>query len=410
MHISEGVLSIPVLSAGALITVAGLAIGIKKVKPADIPKVALTTSAFFVASLVHIPIGPSNAHLVLNGFLGVLLGWAAFPAIFIGLVLQAVLFQFGGLTTLGVNSANIALPGIFFGLLARRFITLKRPNLSALIAGLAGGLSVMGSGLMVALSLSLSGDSFTLVSRLIFSAHIPIAVVEGIITGFVTRFLLRVRPEIVGCNLSGFQMKAYGNAALLLLITTFSISLLAPPIVEAHRVSVFAWYDGKVVVGKAYYANGKPAKHAKILVHKEEQPSHILTVESDEFGRFSFTPSSHGEYVIELVAGLGHKATTVVKVGKVKKGQKAVLDVKEPQKAVAPTGSVGNILEINVSCKKIEQLLEKVLERHLAPVRDELEKLEVAQSRVTFKDVVSGIGYIMGIMGLWAYMSSNRKS
>ena len=57
--------------------------------PAHLLKQA--TPAIFVASLVHVPVGPSSMHLVLNGLLGLLLGWAAFPAILVGLLLQAVL-------------------------------------------------------------------------------------------------------------------------------------------------------------------------------------------------------------------------------------------------------------------------------------------------------------------------------
>ena len=51
----------------------------------------------------------SSAHLILNGLLGVVLGWAAFPVIFVALLLQAVLFQFGGFTVLGVNTATMGL-------------------------------------------------------------------------------------------------------------------------------------------------------------------------------------------------------------------------------------------------------------------------------------------------------------
>jgi hypothetical protein len=65
-------------------------------------------SAFFVASFIHVPVGPAAVHLVLNGLCGLLLGWLAFPAILVGLTLQALLFQFGGLTTLGVNTFNLA--------------------------------------------------------------------------------------------------------------------------------------------------------------------------------------------------------------------------------------------------------------------------------------------------------------
>ena len=68
--------------------------------------------AFFVGSFVHVPIGLSSAHLILNGLLGAILGWAAFPAILTALLLQAVLFQFGGITVLGVNTFNVAGPAV----------------------------------------------------------------------------------------------------------------------------------------------------------------------------------------------------------------------------------------------------------------------------------------------------------
>ena len=113
MHISEGVLSAPVLIGGAALAVAGTAIGLKKIDYDRIMTVAILSAAFFVASLVHVPIGPGSAHLLLNGLLGLMLGWAAFPSILVALLLQAVLFQFGGLTVLGLNTFNMAAPAVF---------------------------------------------------------------------------------------------------------------------------------------------------------------------------------------------------------------------------------------------------------------------------------------------------------
>ncbi|MDO9586042.1 MAG: cobalt transporter CbiM, partial [Syntrophales bacterium] len=112
MHISEGVLSAPVLVAGALLTVGGTAWGLKKMDYEKIPEVAVLSSAFFVASLIHVPVGPSSAHLILNGLVGLLLGWMAFPSILVALALQALLFQSGGFTTLGVNAFNMAAPAV----------------------------------------------------------------------------------------------------------------------------------------------------------------------------------------------------------------------------------------------------------------------------------------------------------
>ena len=112
MHISEGVLSPSVLIAGAALTTAGVAVGLKRLDLEEIPSMGILSAGFFVASLVHVPIGPASVHLVLNGLLGLILGWKAFPAILVGLALQGLLFQFGGITTLGVNTLNMALPAV----------------------------------------------------------------------------------------------------------------------------------------------------------------------------------------------------------------------------------------------------------------------------------------------------------
>jgi ABC-type Co2+ transport system permease subunit len=97
MHISEGVLSAPVLVGGAALTVAGLGVALKKLRNEDIPKVGFLSAGFFVAGLIHVPIGFASVHLVLNGLVGIILGWLSFPAIFVGLLLQSIMFQYGGL-------------------------------------------------------------------------------------------------------------------------------------------------------------------------------------------------------------------------------------------------------------------------------------------------------------------------
>uniref|UniRef100_A0A7C6AF16 Cobalt transporter CbiM n=1 Tax=candidate division WOR-3 bacterium TaxID=2052148 RepID=A0A7C6AF16_UNCW3 len=197
MHIAEGVLSAPVLIGGATITVAGTAIGLKKIEYQDMPKIAVLSSAFFVASLIHIPVGPTSAHLILNGLCGIILGWASFPALLLGLFLQAILFQFGGLTALGVNTATMATSAVFCFLLFKGLV--KSPNkLLNFVGGfLSGFAGVFIAGLLVALSLFLSGEVFIPVAKMIVIVHIPVMIIEGILTGFVILFLQRVKPELL---------------------------------------------------------------------------------------------------------------------------------------------------------------------------------------------------------------------
>ena len=106
-HIPDGVLSAPVLIGGAALAVAGLALGLRSLDERDIPKTAILAAVFFTASLVAIPIGPSSIHLLLSGLMGLVLGTRAIPAVFVGLLLQAVLFGFGGLAAGAAGIAKI---------------------------------------------------------------------------------------------------------------------------------------------------------------------------------------------------------------------------------------------------------------------------------------------------------------
>ena len=198
MHISEGILSASVLATGAVLTAGGVAVGLRKMDLDEVPKVAVLSSAFFVASLIHVPLGPASVHLVLNGINGLLLGWVAFPSILVGLMLQAVLFQFGGFTSLGVNTFNMAFPALLcyfaFSPLVRR-----RSVVVAVIGGAAcGALSILLGALLIAVSLVFTGESFREVAQLTVAAHIPIMVIEGALTAFCVVFLRKVKPELLG--------------------------------------------------------------------------------------------------------------------------------------------------------------------------------------------------------------------
>ncbi|MFZ0133638.1 MAG: cobalt transporter CbiM [Desulfobacterales bacterium] len=196
MHISEGVLSAPVLISGGILAAVGTAIGLKKIDYDHLARVGILSATFFVASLVHVPIGPSSVHLILNGIVGLLLGWAAFPAILVALLLQAVFFQFGGITTLGVNTIIMALPAVICYYL---FSPLLRKNQKVLLlAGFGCGFcAVLLGALIVGLALMLTQENFLTVATLVVTAHIPVMIIEGIVTAFCIVFLKKVQPAML---------------------------------------------------------------------------------------------------------------------------------------------------------------------------------------------------------------------
>ena len=206
MHISEGVLSGPVLLSGGVLTAAGTAIGLKKLDYDQIARVGLLSAAFFVASLIHVPVGPSSIHLIMNGLVGLLLGWAAFPAILVALMLQAIFFQFGGITTLGVNTLIMALPAVICYYLFGPWIDRPPPWPLAVAFG-CGFLAVFLSALLVAAALVFSEENFLEVAWLVVLSNLPVMFIEGIVVAFSVAFLKKVKPGM----LPGFGKRVQGN-------------------------------------------------------------------------------------------------------------------------------------------------------------------------------------------------------
>lgn len=196
MHISEGVLSPPVLAVGGALTVIGTAVGLKNLDYDRIMTVSLLTATFFVATLIHVPLGPGSIHLVLGGLMGVVLGWACFPAILVALFLQTIFFQYGGLTVLGVNTAVMALPALLCYYLFRPWLENngKKRKVGAFLAGF---LAILMSSLLMALALASTDKGFIRTAQLVIAAQLPLMIIEGIITMFTVSFLAKVQPEFL---------------------------------------------------------------------------------------------------------------------------------------------------------------------------------------------------------------------
>lgn len=199
MHLSDGVLSTAAVIATSAIAGGMLVKAFKDVKEEEIPKISLMTATFFTFALISFPVGPSTVHPLLGGLIGIMLGTRSTIAIFIGLLLQAILFQHGGLTTLGMNTIMVSIPAIiahklFAGLLV------KKKNIS-LSAGLAGASSVILTVAILSIVLFLSssgyGEGFLSVINILAIGHIPLAIGEAILTSFIIAFIHRTRPNVL---------------------------------------------------------------------------------------------------------------------------------------------------------------------------------------------------------------------
>jgi cobalt/nickel transport system permease protein len=198
VHIADGILAPEVWIAGFVITGIILAYTLYRTKAEEIPKISLVTSAVFVASLIHIPLGPTSVHLIFAGLAGVLLAEKAYPSVFIALLLQAFLFQHGGITTIGINTVIIGVPALVsYGIFVVGVNHTRFEQRLVIFGGLAGGVAIVLAVVLTSIALLFGGEEFLGVVALLAVAHVPVIVIEAVIVGSVVGFLKKVKPEML---------------------------------------------------------------------------------------------------------------------------------------------------------------------------------------------------------------------
>ena len=193
MHLSEGVLHTPVLLGGAAVALVCVMIGLKRLNSQQLPLTALFAAAFFVAGTIHVPVGIGSVHLILNGMAGL---WAVFPAFLIALVLQALLFSFGGFAVLGVNLCVMALPALIVHWLFAKRLENNNSRQTQITAGIgAGVIGVGAAALLASLVLALDGGkAYSDLIMLLVISHIPVFIIDSIVSVGVVLLLNKMYP------------------------------------------------------------------------------------------------------------------------------------------------------------------------------------------------------------------------
>jgi cobalt/nickel transport system permease protein len=190
MHISDGIIDTRICIAANVVAIGLVWIAGRKTPPADVPKMGMIAAALFVASLLHFPLPGTSVHLGLFGLAGIILGKRAFPAIFTALLFQSLIFQHGGLLTLGVNAINMG-AGAFLAWLVWRS-GVGKPGLRAFLAGMLG---VVVPILLMVAEFRLSGYGSRIVY--IIGVYLLVAILEGLISLAAVGFFRKVKPEML---------------------------------------------------------------------------------------------------------------------------------------------------------------------------------------------------------------------
>ncbi len=198
MHICDGILDPKICIGGYFAAGCLTAAVLSKTDQKAIPKISVMSAAFFVASLIHFRIGFSSVHLTFLGLVGIVLGIHSPLAITVGLFFQAVMFQHGGLSTLGINSfifstAALIIYGFFY-------LISKIVKKSLLLSISAGVLTVFG--IFIALSgillvIYFSGEEFAGFAYIFSISNSVLALIEGVVTSIAIHHILKIKPKML---------------------------------------------------------------------------------------------------------------------------------------------------------------------------------------------------------------------
>jgi len=190
VHIADGIVPVQVCLAADAVALAGVALSSRKLKAEEIPRLGIFTAALFIVSLIHFPLAGTSLHLSLFGLVGLMFGKRAFPVIFISLLFQALVFQHGGLLTLGVNALAMG-SGALAGWLIWDVLPINR-RVNAFFCGFLG----------IMLPVLLISSLFLLIDygkgmAVLLWVYLPVSLLEGTLTTAAVSFFLAVEPGLL---------------------------------------------------------------------------------------------------------------------------------------------------------------------------------------------------------------------
>lgn len=184
-------------------------------------------------------------------------------------------------------------------------------------------------------------------------------------------------------------------ASCLLLLTSF----LSPAPALAHKVQMFAYAEGERVFVEGYFPDGKKTIHSEVVVYDNFSGEELLKGTTDDAGKFSFKVPRKTDLRITLNASLGHKTEHILPGSELSSGEGM-----ESQNDNTTTES-GERDRVNVDQTDIQVMIEKGVERGISPL---LRGFSECKERIFFSEIIGGIGYIFGILGIMLYFKTRK--
>ncbi len=187
-----------------------------------------------------------------------------------------------------------------------------------------------------------------------------------------------------------------------------ALGLLISLPLQAHKLKVFASAEGDSILGQAYFVGGAGAGGASIRI--TDVGGRVLAQPvPDESGNFSYRVERRMDYRVVADSLDGHEASWTLRAEEFSPGLPGANGVESTTQGVsgtpAPAASTAAIPQSSAGTLSMQQV-EAAMARQIRPLRQALQRYE---EQVRLRDIVGGIGYIIGLAGVGLWWSSRRR-
>jgi nickel transport protein len=170
-------------------------------------------------------------------------------------------------------------------------------------------------------------------------------------------------------------------------------------------LNLFAQGRGTRISGRVYFSGDIAARQVDVLA-RNASGRELDRTKTDDDGRFTITARARVDYFLTAETIDGHSATYLLSAAELSDGlptndATSASTPAEPADDVRPRDTVGALGEDSTASNASTEVLQQQIER----LRDQIDQLE---HRLQFRDILGGIGYILGLAGIAMYMKSRR--
>lgn len=196
----------------------------------------------------------------------------------------------------------------------------------------------------------------------------------------------------------------------------FFITVFLPLTVNAHKLRIFAWPEGEIIYGETAFSGNRKPKNVQITVQDASSHAILLTTQTDEQGKFNFTLpqkaiNEHLDLLLIVNAGEGHRGEwpmTAAEYLTLTPTSKST-DYKQSTPTVAknvPSPPADTAQAVLINEQLLRRIVDEELEKKLSPFRRVL--VESKDNPPGLKDILGGIGYILGLAGILAWLQAKK--